>query len=76
MSTAIYVKGVGVGNELLFSFGEGVDIEDIYEDVLSALADQGVGMVEGYMVTSSEHLHIDLLDMMQQVQQEVFGWDL
>lgn len=74
MSTAIYVKGSGAGEELLFSFGEGVDLDIMCDDVLAALESQGVEMVSEYMVTSSEYLDVDLLEMMEFVQREVYNW--
>lgn len=74
MSTAIYVKGSGAGEELLFSFGEGVELDVMCDDVLAALESQGVEMVSEYMVTSSEHLDVDLLEMMEFVQREVYNW--
>lgn len=74
MSTAIYLVGNGSSQEMLFSFGDCTDLDVIYEDVLAGLESQGFTMVTNFMVTSSEHLDVDLLEMMEAVQQEVYRW--
>ena len=74
MSTAIYVRGSKPNQECLFSFGEDVDIEEMFDMVCGALDDEGFIMVESFIVTSSDYLDADLLEMMEEVQREVFTW--
>lgn len=74
MSTAIYVKGSKSNQECLFSFGEDVDIDEMFQVICEALDEERFIMVESFIVTSSDYLESDLLDMMENVQREVFTW--
>lgn len=73
MSTAIYVKG-SVNQECLFSFGEDVDIGEMYQIVCENLSAEGFTMIENFIVSSSDYLDSDISHMMEEIQQEVFNW--
>jgi len=74
MSTAIYARGSKPDQECLFSFGEDVDIGEMFEMVCETLDSEGFIMLDSFIVTSSDYLESDLLEMMEEVQREVFTW--
>lgn len=74
MSTAIYVRGVSEHEQCLFSFGECVEIEDMYQEICEVLDNEGFTIVNSFLVTSSEYLEVDLTQMMFSVQETVFDW--
>lgn len=74
MSTAIYVKGVSEDQQMLFSFGENTEMEDMFNDILDALSSQGFTMITYFMATSSEYVDTDLEDLMEQIQTLVYNW--
>lgn len=74
MSTAIYIKGTLPNQELLLSYGEDMDLEDIEIDVEMILREERLHGVASFMVTSSDYLDVDLERMMTSVQLDVFGW--
>lgn len=74
MSTAIYARGSKPHQECLFSFGEDVDIGEMFEMICETLDSEGFIMLDSFIVTSSDYLESDLLEMMEEVQREVFTW--
>lgn len=72
MSTAIYIEGALIDEKLLFSFGDGVEMEDMYQDILCAMREQDVMAVTSFIVTSSEHLDSDLEQMMLDIREQTF----
>ena len=74
MSTAIYVRGGSEHEQCLFSFGEGVEIEDMYQGICEVLDNEGFTIENSFLVTSSEYLEVDLTQMMFSVQETVFDW--
>nr|DAY73828.1 MAG TPA: hypothetical protein [Caudoviricetes sp.] len=74
MSTAIYVRGYSENQQCLFSFGEGVEIEDMYQQICEVLDEEGFTVVNSFLVTSSEYLDVDLIEMLSSVQETVFDW--
>ncbi len=72
MSTAIYLEGALTDEKLLFSFGDGVQIDEMFDAILGAIDAEGLTLVSSFIVTSSEHLDSDLQNMMLDIQEEVF----
>lgn len=72
MSTAIYIEGALVDEKLLFSFGDGVEMDEMFDDIMSAIAEQGVTLVSSFIVTSSEYLDTDLEQMMLDIREQTF----
>lgn len=71
MSTAVYIEGASSSQQILFSFGEGVDLNEMYDEIRYGLDSQGFQMVGAFLVTSSEYLDVDLEDMIKQIQREM-----
>ena len=74
MSTDLYVRGYSENQQCLFSFGEGVEIEDMYQQICEVLDEEGFTVVNSFLVTSSEYLDVDLIEMLSSVQETVFDW--
>ncbi len=72
MSTAIYIEGALVDEKLLFSFGDGVEMDDMFEDIMNAIAEQGLTLISSFIVTSSEYLDTDLEQMMLDIRDQTF----
>lgn len=74
MSTAIYVEGSQPNETLLFSFGEDVCLDEMADCVMSDILNEGLTAVKSYMVSSSDYLDVDLHNMMQEIQSQVWTW--
>lgn len=74
MSTAIYVEGSQLNETLLFSFGEDVCLDEMSDCVMSEILNEGLTAVKSYMVSSSDYLDVDLHNMMQEIQSQVWTW--
>lgn len=72
MSTAIYIEGALIDEKLLFSFGDGVEMEDMFHDIMDAITEQRFTMVSSFIVTSSEYLDVDLEQMMFDIREQMF----
>ena len=72
MSTAIYIEGTLEDEKLLFSFGEGVEMDEMFQDIVCAMREQDVTMIASFIVTSSEYLDVDLEQMMLDIREQMF----
>lgn len=72
MSTAIFIEGTLVDEKLLFSFGEGVELDEMFQDIMCAIREQQFTMIAGFIVTSSEYLDIDLEEMLSAIREQMF----
>ncbi len=76
MSTAIYVVVLGSGREgeILFAFGDDVDSDVMFDEVLENLQSQGVDSIKRCMITSSDFFEEQLYGMMDAIQTELDNW--